>query len=80
MLQVHALERVYGREPPPAASSELRPAALTRGDNRKPWFTTPRRPLPLHLTLMERLALGFDWQQAAVKCVPDPGLPVAQGS
>ncbi|CAL8465131.1 g4666 [Coccomyxa elongata] len=66
-IQVHALERVYGREPPPPASSELRPAALTRGDNGKPWFTTPRRPLPLHLTLMERLALGFDWQQAALK-------------
>jgi hypothetical protein len=63
------VERVYGRAPPPPASSERRPAALARGDNGRPWFTTPLRPLPLRPPLrpLERLALAFDWQLAAVK-------------
>ncbi|EIE20379.1 Metallo-dependent phosphatase [Coccomyxa subellipsoidea C-169] len=68
-IQVHALERVYGGEPPPPASSEQRPAALTKGYNGKPWFTTPRSPLPLQLGFMEWLVLHLDWQQAAVRQV-----------
>lgn len=68
---MHALERVYGRAPPPHASSERRPAALAKGENGRPWFTTPRKPLPLQQTTLEWLALHIDWQQGAVRCAAD---------
>ena len=62
---MHALERVKGKSPPPPASSELRPVSLIRGDGDKMLFTTPRRPLPLKLKLLEHIVLHWDWQLAA---------------
>ena len=67
--QVHALERVYGKTPPPPASSELRPVALTRSADGQPRFTMPVTPMPmLKRTFLEWAVLNTDWQQGAVGC------------
>ncbi len=68
--QVHAMERVYGRAPPPAAKSEERPVSLIRQGGDKMLFTTPKRPLKLKLKLLEHVALHWDWQLGAQRCVP----------
>ena len=62
---MHALERVKGKAPPPPASSELHPVSLIRSEGGKMLFTTPRRPLPLKLKLLEHMVLHWDWQLAA---------------
>ena len=59
------MERVKGKSPPPPASSELRPVSLIRSDGDKMLFTTPRRPLPLKVKLLEDIVLHWDWQLAA---------------
>lgn len=69
--QVHALERVQGRAPPPPASSEERAVSLIRSDGDKMLFTTPKRPLKLQLRLLEWIALHLDWQLAAQRCAAD---------
>lgn len=65
--QVHALERVTGKSPPPPASSEERPVSLIRSEGGKMLFTTPRKPLELHLKLLEHIVLHLDWQLTAQK-------------
>ena len=67
--QVHALERVKGKAPPPPASSELRPVSLIRSEGDRMLFTVPKRPLPLKLKLLEHIVLHWDWQLQAQRSV-----------
>ena len=68
--ELHAMERGDGRAPPPAAKSEERPVSLIRQGGDKMLFTTPKRPLKLKLKLLEHVALHWDWQLGAQRCVP----------
>ena len=44
--------------------------SLIRQGGNKMLFTTPKRPLKMKLKLLEHVALHWDWQLGAQRCVP----------
>ena len=69
------MERVYGRAPPPSARSEERPVSLIRQGGDNMLFTTLKRPLKRKLKLLGRVALHWDWQLGAQRCMPGAHAP-----